>query len=219
MNRSDETGSGEPAGVSPGGDVPRRVLGRGVVRAGRAVPGSRTEVQRTVEEHFRGRESLQAVRRRPGRSLWEPAGGLASRMRRAVGVGGRGRELAEARSVELSVSRLEEGRSLAALTVDARNLRSRHAVDWLAGSAPFWFAGALGLELAVGVPWLLAGPLAGAGVLGAGAAGGRWSFSKTRRRLELVVSGLLDRLEQGGPLELDGPPGRRERPRAGRGGR
>lgn len=195
----------------PEDDAVLRTLGSGIVRASRAVPGDRAEVQEKVEEHFRTRESLQGVRQRPGRSLWAPAEGLVSKMQRAMDVGGRGYELAEARSVELSVSDLEEGWSLVALTVDARNLRGQHAVSWLAGSAPAWFLGALTLELGLGVPWLVTGPLAGAGVLGTGALGGRWTFEKKRRRLELVVNGLLDRLEQGGELEPDRPPGWRER--------
>lgn len=195
----------------PRDDALPRVLGRGLVRASRAVPGARREVQETVEEHFRTRESLQAVRQRPGRSLWEPAGGLLSKMQRTMDIGGRGYELAEARRVELAVSQLEEGWSLVALTVDARNLRSQLAVNWLAGSAPVWLFGFLVLEMGMGLPAVVSGPLAGAGVLGTGAAGGKWSFSKKRRRLELVVSGLLDRLERGGPLEPDRPPGWRER--------
>lgn len=188
-----------------------RTLGSGLVRASRAVPGGRAEVQEKVEEHFRTRESLRAVRQRPGLSLWEPAEGLFSKMQRTMDVGGRGYELAEARSVELSVSELEEGWSLVALTVDARNVRGQHAVSWLAGSAPGWFLGVLTLELVLGVPWIVTGPLGAAGVAGTGAIGGRWSFEKKRRRMELVVSGLLDRLEQGGGLEPDRPPGWRER--------
>lgn len=199
----------------PEDDAVLRTLGSGLVRASRAVPGDRAEVQEKVEEHFRTRESLQAVRQRPGRSLWEPAEGLLSKMQRTMDVGGRGYELAEARSVELSVSDLEEGWSLVALTVDARNVRGQHAVSWLAGSAPGWFLAALTFELALGVPWLVTGPLAGAGVLGTGAVGGRWSFERKRRRMELVVSGLLDRLEQGAGLEPDRPPGWRERLLAG----
>lgn len=199
----------------PEDDAVLRTLGSGIVRASRAVPGRRAEVQERVEEHFRTRESLQAVRQRPGRSLWEPAEGLMSKMQRAMDVGGRGYELAEARSVELSVSDLEEGWSLVALTVDARNVRSQHAVSWLAGSAPVWMFGFVVFEMGLGIPPVVSGSLAGAGVLGTGALGGRWSFEKRRRRMELVVSGLLDRLEQGAELEPDRPPGWRERLLAG----
>lgn len=191
--------------------LPLQWLGSGIVRGSRAVPGDRRGVQEKVEEHFRTRESLRAVRRRPGRSLWEPAGGLMSKMQRTLDVGGRGYELAEARSVELSVSQLEEGWSLVALTVDARNLRSQHGVNWVAGSSAVWLFGFAVLEMGLGLPAVLSGPLAAAGTAGSAAAGGRWSFGKKRRRLRLVVSGLLDRLEQGGDLEPDRPPGWQER--------
>lgn len=194
----------------PEDEVPLRALGEGRVRASRAVPGDPAEVQDKLEGHLRARESLQSVRRRPGRSLWEPAGSLLSKMQRVLDVGGRGYELAEARSLEVSVASLEEGWSLVTLTVDARNLRGQHAVNWMAGSAPVYFAAALVLELAAGVPWLVTGPLAGGGLLATAAAGGGWSYGKKRRRLELVLSGLLDRLEQGGPMERE-TPGWRER--------
>lgn len=185
----------------PEDDVPLKVLGGGTVRASRAVPGDRREVQAKVEEHFRTRESLQSVRRRPGRSLWEPSEGVLDKMQRAMDVSGRGYELAEARRVELSVSQLEPGWSLAAITVDARNLRVQHAVGWAAGAAPFCLAAGLALDLAVGVPWLVSGPLVGGGALASGAAGGGWSYGRKRRRLALVLDGLLDRLEQGASLE------------------
>jgi hypothetical protein len=172
-----------------------------VVRASRAVPGDRKEVQRRVEEHFRSRESLQSVRRRAGRSLWEPAGSLVSKMQRTLDVGGRGYELAEARTVELAVAGLEEGWSLVTLTVDLRNVRTEHGVGWSAGSA----GGAVGATIvavaAVGVPLIVALPAVAALAVGTSAAGGRWTLERKRERMELVLEGLLDRLEQGDELE------------------
>lgn len=194
----------------PADDAPLKVLGAGSVQASRAVPGDRREVQDRVEEHFRTRESLQSVRRRPGRSLWEPSEGFLDKMQRTMDVSGRGYELAEARRVELAVSQLEPGWSLVAITVDIRNLRIQHAASWAAGAAPFCLGAGLVLDLAVGVPWLFSGPLAGGGMLASGAAGGGWTYGKKRRRIALVVDGLLDRLEQGGPME---PPRRSLRER------
>ena len=85
----------------PEDEAPLRALGEGRVRASRAVPGEPVGVQEKLEGHLRTRESLQSVRRRPGRSLWEPAGSLLSKMQRTLDVGGRGYELAEARSLEV----------------------------------------------------------------------------------------------------------------------
>lgn len=179
----------------------RSFWGAGVARASRAVPGDRAEVQGRVEEHFRSRESLQSVRRRLGRSLWEPAGSLVSKMQRALDVGGRGYELAEARRVELAVAGLEDGWSLVTLIADLRNVRTEHGVGWLAGSA----GGAVGATIvavaAVGVPLVAALPAVAAGAVGASALGGRWTLQRKRERMELVLHGLLDRLEQGEELE------------------
>jgi len=47
-------------------------------------------------------------------------------------------------------------------------------------------------------------------MVASGAAGGGWTYGKKRRRLALVLDGLLDRLEQGGPME---PPRRSLRER------
>lgn len=181
--------------------VARSLWGLAVVRASRAVPGDPGPVQDRVEEHFRSRESLQSVRRRAGRSLWEPAGGLVSKMQRTLDVGGRGYELAEARRVELAVSGLEDGWSLVTLTVDLRNVRGEHGVAWSAGAA----GGAVGATIVavavLGVPLIAAVPAVAAATVGASSLGGRWTVDRKRERLELVVHGLLDRLEQGEDLE------------------
>lgn len=170
--------------------------GEAVVRSSRVVPGDAEEVQRKVEEHFRGEESLQSVRRRSGRSLWEPAGGLVSKMQRALDVGGKGYELAEARSVELAVVDLEPGWSLVTLTVDLANLRRDQAIAWTAGATPVLLAGGVMASLALGFPMALALVGAGGGVAAASTLGAGWTLEKKRRRYRLVVEGLLDRLEQ-----------------------
>lgn len=190
---------------SPEDGGPLRRIGDAIIRSSRAVPGDPTGVQRKVESHFRLQESLQAVRTQPGRSLWEPSEGLLSKMQRSLDVGGRGYELAEAANVELAITGLEEGWSLVTLTADARNVRSRYAVSWLAGSAPFFAAGAVMMDLLAGVPLLLGGPLAAGGALATAAAGAGRSLDQRRRRIRLVMEGLLDRLEQGLSLEPDRP--------------
>lgn len=171
------------------------VWGEATVRASRVVPGDAAEVQRKVEEHFRTEESLQSVRRRSGRSLWEPAGGLVSKMQRALDVGGKGYELAEARSVELAVVDLEPGWSLVTLTVDLSNLRRDQAIAWTAGATPVLFAGGVMASLALGFPMVLALAGAGGGVAATSTLGAGWTLEKKRRRYRLVVEGLLDRLE------------------------
>lgn len=180
--------------------VARRVLGDAFVRVSRAVPGEPDEVQAQVEEHFRERESLQSVRLRSGRSLWEPAGSLVSKMQRALDVGGRGYELAEGRRVELSVAGLEDEWSLVTLTVDLRNVRSEHGIGWLTGLAGAGSGVAVVAVLVLGVPVLVTVPALAAAAVGGTSAATRWTLEKKRRRLELVLEGLLDRLEEGGDL-------------------
>lgn len=181
--------------------LPRRLLGDAFVRASRAIPGEPDEVQERTEEHFRERESLQSVRRRAGRSLWEPAGSLVSKMQRALDVGGHGYELAEGRRVELSVAGLEDGWSLVTLTVDLRNVRSEHGIGWISGLAGAGSGAGVVAVLVLGVPALVAVPALAAAAVGGTSAATRWTLQKKRRRLELVLEGLLDRLEHGEELE------------------
>lgn len=183
--------------------LPHRLWGDAFARASRAVPGDPEEVRERVERHFRERESLQAIRSRPGRSLWEPAGGLVSKMQRALDVGGRGYELAEARRVELTVTGLESGWSLVTVTADLRNVRAEHATGWTAGAAALGFPALVVATAAVGLPLELAAPLVAGGAGGASALGARRTTGKRRRRVELVLEGLLDRLESGESLGPD----------------
>lgn len=182
--------------------LPTRLWGSAVVRESRVAPGARDEVLRKVEVFFRERESLRQVRDRPGRSLWEPASDLWSHLQRGLDFGGRGYNLAKAKGVALSVEQLEPGRSLVTLTVDLRNQRAEHAAGWLLGLAlPAGILSAAGLVLGAEAPVFLAAPLAGAATLGAGSWAAARTFRRRRERVRLALQGLLDRLEQGLPLE------------------
>lgn len=175
----------------------QRVWDDVTVRASRVVPGDPSGVQRTVEGHLESRQSLRAVRRRRGRSVWEPAAGLVDKMQRALDVAGRGYELAEARRVELAVAPLEEGRTLATLTADLRNVRREQAIAWGSVSAGAFSGVAVLLGVAVGFPWLLAVPAALAGAAGTTTVGVGRVLERRRDRVETAIEGLLDRLEAG----------------------
>lgn len=178
--------------------LPARLWGPGVVRRSRAVPGAPNEVQERVERHLRERESLRCVRHQAGRSLWEPAAGLLRQMQRALDVGGHGYELAKARNLQLSVEGLEPGWSLVTISVDLRNLRQEQATGWLVGMGLGGSASAVGLVVLAGSgAGILAAPLVLAGFLGTAAWAAGRTIDKTRSRVELVILGLLDRLEQG----------------------
>lgn len=185
-----------------------RLWGPGLVRASRVVPGDRTEVEAKLHAHLRDGELLKQVRARPGRSLWQPAGGLLSTMKRAMDVAGRGYELAKARSVDLSVEPLEPGRSLVTFTADLRNLRKDAAVGFHVafGAAAVPLAVFLVASSGAGLPLLLGTGAAGS----AGLAGANWAAAahtrKRRERTELALQGILDRVEGG---EAVGSGGRR----------
>lgn len=184
------------------GGLASRLWGDGFVRVSRAVPGDPPEAEARLVAYLRERESLRAVRERPGRSSWEPATDLASQLQRSFDFGGRGYELAKCRRVELAVEGLEPGRSLVTLTVDVRNRRAAHATVWFGFfSLPAAAAGTALLAGGLEASLALAAPAA----TGAAAALGGWAAARTfrgrRERVELVVQGVLDRLERGLPLE------------------
>lgn len=182
----------------------RRLWGVAVVQVTRVVPGDPAEVRRAVEAHLVARQSLRAVRRRRGSSVWEASEGLVDKMQRALDVAGRGYELAEARRIGLSVSGLEAGRTLVTLTADLRNVRLQQAVNWGSGSAAVFAGAGVLLGLGLGVPWVLAAAAALAGAAGTTSVGGARTFERSRERLRTAMEGLLDRLEAG-TLEADGP--------------
>lgn len=194
-------------------DLAARLWGSGLVRATRAVPGAPAEVERKLEDHFREAELLRRVRTRPGRSLWEPAGGLVASMRRAMDVGGHGFLLARARSLEMVVEELESGWSLVTLTADIRNERGHLATGWHLGLLPAGLGAAAFMVATGGAELLLL--LAGGAASGTAAGVATWAtaaqFRRRRQRTELALQGLLDRLEQGRPLADGGGASWRDR--------
>lgn len=185
----------------------RRVVGPGLVQVSRVVPGEAAEVDAKLADHLSDRELLKPVRSRPGRSLWEPAGGLVSTMRRAMDVSGHGYQLARAKSLQVAVEGLEPGWSLVTLTADLRNERTEALAGFFSA---FGAAGvAAGIVLvAVGgpeLPFLLGSTLAGGGAVGGATWASRAYLRRRRERMELALQGLLDRLERGEELGRTGP--------------
>lgn len=180
----------------------QRLFGSGLVRASRVVPGDRNEVEGKLEEHLRERELLKQVRSRPGLSLWEPAGGVVSSMRRAMDVSGHGYELAKARNVQVAIEQLESGWSLVTLTADVRNARNQAAGAYYTA----FLGSSIGISVAIlATAGIAALPLIGAVAVGAAGFGGAtWATGASVRRryarMELALQGLLDRMELGESL-------------------
>ncbi len=180
----------------------QRLFGSGLVRASRVVTGDQREVEAKLEEHLREKELLKQVRSRAGLSLWEPAGGVVSSMRRAMDVAGHGYELAKARNIQVAIEQLEPGWSLVTLTADLRNTRNQ--------AAGGFYTAVMGSTIGISIAILATGgvgllPILGAVAVGAAGFGGAtWATGATVRkrfaRMELALQGLLDRLELGEPL-------------------
>jgi len=184
----------------------QRWVGPAVVRVSRVVPGDPTHVERNLEHYLRDKELLKPVRTKPGRSLWEPAGGLVSSMRRAMDVSGHGYTIAKARRLQVAIEPLESGWSLVTLTADMGNLRNEAAGGWMFGMGMGSLGASLGLVLSTGGAALAF--VGAAAIVGAAAGTARFAarrhVRKERERMELRLLGILDRLERGETLEPDG---------------
>lgn len=187
-----------------------RLWGPAVVVAARVVPGEPGEIQARLARFLEERESMRRVRDRPGQQVFEPASDLMSQIQRGLDFGGRGYELAKARSVSVMVQPLEEGRSLVSITADITNQRTGHAAGWYLSLGGFGLATSLVSILAAGAPGLVVIPAVTGGVGVVGTLGTSWTVARRYARMELAVQGLLDRLESGSRLE-PGRPGLRER--------
>lgn len=186
----------------------RRLGGPAMVRASRVVPGTRDEVERNLERYLKDRELLKAVRSRSGRSLWEPAGGLVSSMRRVMDVGGHGYRLAKAKQLQVAVEALEPGWCLVTLTADASNLRQESLLGGMIGLGLGGVGTATTLVVLTGGAALAI--IGGLGLLGGavslGVAVARHDIRKKGQQLELALHGVLDRLERGETLDPEGEP-------------
>ncbi|MDH3427453.1 MAG: hypothetical protein OEM23_03370 [Gemmatimonadota bacterium] len=180
--------------------LPLRLWGKGHVQASRVVPGEASAVQDKIDHYLRSAESLRPMRDRPGLSVWEPASDLGSQLKRSLDFGGHGYELAKARRVEVSVQQLEPGRSLVSLATDLTNERAEHATGWIVGLGLAGVGATVALVLAAGFPLLLAAPVAVTAGLASGSAAAARTFRARRERVELVMHGVLDRLERGRSL-------------------
>ena len=181
-------------------ELPLRLWGSAHVQVSRVIPGDVEAVQNELDGYLRSAQSLRPVRDRPGLAVWEPASDLASQLKRSLDFGGHGYELAKARRIEVVVEQLEPGRSLVTLSADLTNERAEHATLWMAGTSIVGAGATVALVLAAGFPLLLVVPVAAAASLVGGSAAAASTFRQRRERVELVMNGLLDRLERGGKL-------------------
>lgn len=167
----------------------------------RVVPGEPEVIQQRLEAVLADEENLTPLRRRPGRSVWEPSGNVFDRVQRSLGLDGRSYALARARHVDLSVAELEPGWTLVTATADLTRERNEalsgggfgalfavvaagvltystdleHAMALAFGSAVLTAMAAA----AVAIPWM------------------RWHMAEKRARIKLGLEGLLDWVDRG----------------------
>jgi hypothetical protein len=195
------------AGSSSSG-LAGRLLGPGLVRASRVVPGTTAQLSERVDEFMVAGRLLQRVRRSQTFLQYRPAVDWISQLARAASATSKKYFVASARSVEVRLEDVDEGRTLVEFVVDP-GIRE----DYVASLALGGGAAALGGGIGSGVAVSLVAPLALAVAGGVVVVGGvayvavRWAGRAHRRKVLEVhaeVEGILDRLESGDIL--DPPP-------------
>lgn len=189
----------------PQGNLLDRIFGPDVVRASRVVPGSLAEVAGKLDDFLVAGQLLQPVRRGPRVLHYRPAVDWASQIARAASATSRRYYVASAKSVEIELSEVEEGRTLVAMVVDP-GTRNDSLVGGFLGGTAGGAAVAVGTGLAVMALAPLVVAVAVGGAVGVGATGGIVWFAGRHHQNKLQevraeVEGVLDRLESGESLE------------------
>jgi hypothetical protein len=181
-----------------------RLCGPGLISASRRVPASASEVQERLERHLHSGEGLRLVRRTRSISLWEPEKGVLASLTRSVDLFGRGYQLAKkAQALELRVVPVAERESEVTFTVDLGNERA--GWFWGLGVAVGGGAAAASGAVVVGLSLPLVTVAWAPALLGAGVWLARAGYARSLRNMQVVLEGLLDRLEHGDALEPPRP--------------
>lgn len=185
----------------------RRFYGPSRLRSVREVEKPADAVREHLEGLLRREQGLKMRQKTEGSSIFD-AGDLLGTVRRALDFSGN-RSLLKARSVELRVEDVEQGRSAANLTADVSNQRSEYlSLSGILGATlalPLAIAGFAGTE---------GGWLYFLGVLPAIAAptvGFKLAYQKACSDARRTMDSLLDAAEEDHPGETDQEE-RRERP-------
>ena len=186
-----------------------QVFGAARVTAGRAVPGRPEAVRAHVERYLLDSVYLAVLRRLPDVTIYEKSGGFQVELTRAMdatraALGGRGAgprigagfDLRTARTVEVTVTALEEGVSWLSFTVDLGNQRTGY---WVGINTGFGVA-ALAAGAIAAVTIAPPAALVALPILSGSAWGTRLAYSGIVKRARLHLEALLDHLERGESL-------------------
>jgi hypothetical protein len=196
-------GTPEPEGAAA------RILGTARVTAGRAIAGRPEAIRAHIERYLLDTQYLAVLRRLPDLTVYEKSGGLQVELTRAVDatravLGGRGTgprigagfDLRTARTVEVSVTALEDGACWVSLTVDLGNQRTGYWVGINSGFGVAALTGAAVAAVAIApVAAVIALP-----IMGGSAWGTRIAYDRIVKRARLHLEALLDHLERGESL-------------------
>jgi len=182
-----------------------RWFGSQFVRAARVVPGNQAELSKRLDVFVVGTQLLQSVRRGSEVLLYRPSVDWASQIARAASSQSRKYYIASAKSVEVHLQQLEEGRSRVEIVIDP-GIRG----DSIGGALVFGGLGGATSGTLAG--WALSiltpvGLAVGVGmVLGAAVTGGitylTGAVAKRKlREVKIELEGILDTLELGESLE------------------
>lgn len=182
-----------------------RIFGPSAVRASRIVEGSPEALSDELDDFLVASRLLQPVRRGVGILQYRPAVDWASQLARAASFSSRKYYVASAKSVEVRLERVDDGRTLIELLVDPGTRSDDVAAAVIMGGMASGAAGGLaGVALAGTAPLLIA---AGAGVLVGGSVWSAitWMTGRVHKKkvveVRSEVEGVLDALELGDSLE------------------
>lgn len=189
----------------PDAGVLDRVFGPSSIRAARVVPGVPDVLSEEIDEFLVASQLLQSVRRTPGLLQYRPAVDWASQIARAASFTSRKYYVASAKSVEVTLERVDEKRTFVEFLVDPGTRGEDIAGAVIGGGAAGTATGvATGLAISTAAPLVLAtgvGVALGLGVWsGIGFAVGRGHKRKVEE-VRIEVEGILDALELGDSLE------------------
>jgi hypothetical protein len=188
----------------PGGGI----LGAARTSASRAVPGNADKVRQHIEKYLLDSQYLAVLRRLPDRTIYEKSSGFQVEMARVmdatrVVVSGRkprrigaGFDLRSVRTVEVSVTQLEDGFSWVTLTLDLGNQRTGY---W-AGMSAAGGSGALVAGVTAAVTIAPPAALVALPIMAVSAWGTRAVYGALVKRARMHLEALLDHLERGESL-------------------
>jgi hypothetical protein len=190
---------------SGGSAILDRIFGPASIRASRVVPATPEHLADVLDDFFVATQLLQSVRRSPEVLQYRPAVDWASQIARVASFSSRKYYLASARSIEVRLDDIGEGRTHVDFLVDPGTRNEKIGEAFGGGGVAGVGAGTVvGIGLATVAPVALA--VAAGAVLGGGlltgitfatGAGHRRKLGEVRTELE----GVLDALESGRSLE------------------